>query len=251
MCNRLTKLSLTMWYTFFGIFDDTSLWILPKTHDPSLCDTPDDMWIRWRQTTWVVLVPITIHIPSFSMYPIQNSGYLTFLLLANQNRYANEVLNLRIQWQQTAWVVLVPPTTHTPSLTKIGHCVLIWEQMFTFWCWRDLTNIHPSVRTFIHTYRQRYKWKLNGPSSIAGSPQKKKLLFSFIFKFQFPHFNLLHGGMHNCACFLGHIFRNFSTLTGQKLGVLWKKSVENIECGQNFVFVFVFLQKKIGYTDGW
>ena len=43
MCNRLTKLSVTMWYTFFGIFDDTSLWILPKTHDPSLCDTPDDL----------------------------------------------------------------------------------------------------------------------------------------------------------------------------------------------------------------
>ena len=27
---------------FFGISDDTSLEILPKTHDPSLCDTPDD-----------------------------------------------------------------------------------------------------------------------------------------------------------------------------------------------------------------
>ena len=43
MCNRLTKLSVTMWYTFFGIFDDTSLWILPKMHDPSLCDTPDEL----------------------------------------------------------------------------------------------------------------------------------------------------------------------------------------------------------------
>ena len=43
MCNRLTKLSVTMWYTFFGVFDDTSLWTLPKTHDPSLCDTPDDI----------------------------------------------------------------------------------------------------------------------------------------------------------------------------------------------------------------
>ena len=25
MCNRLTKLSVTMWYTFFGIFDDKSM----------------------------------------------------------------------------------------------------------------------------------------------------------------------------------------------------------------------------------
>ena len=41
-----------------------------------------------------------------SMLPIQNSGYLTFLLLANVNRYANEVLNMRIGRQQTTWVVL-------------------------------------------------------------------------------------------------------------------------------------------------
>ena len=50
-CNRLTKLSVTMWNTFFGKFDDTSLWILPKTHDPSLCDTPDDVYLmasQWR-----------------------------------------------------------------------------------------------------------------------------------------------------------------------------------------------------------
>ena len=46
MCNKLTKLSVTMWYTFFGIFDDTSLWILPKTHDPSLCDTPDELCVK-------------------------------------------------------------------------------------------------------------------------------------------------------------------------------------------------------------
>ena len=28
----------------FGIFDDTSLLILPKTHDPSLRDTPEDLY---------------------------------------------------------------------------------------------------------------------------------------------------------------------------------------------------------------
>ena len=44
MCNRLTKLSVTMSYTFFGIFDDTSLWILPKMHDLSLCNTLDDYY---------------------------------------------------------------------------------------------------------------------------------------------------------------------------------------------------------------
>ena len=45
------QLSVTTWYTFFGIFDDTSLWILPKTHDPSLCDTPDDIgeWEKGKE----------------------------------------------------------------------------------------------------------------------------------------------------------------------------------------------------------
>ena len=181
------------------------------------------MRIWWRQTTWVVLVPITTHIPSFinvahtelwiffffvisqseqickwgikcahslttdhmgstcaHHYPHtkfhQCSPYRTpdiwlFLLLANQNKYANEVLNMCIRWRQTAWVVLVPPTTHIPSLTKISHCVLIRERRFTFWCWRDL-NISTYIHTSVHPYRQRYKWKLRGPSSIAGSPQK-------------------------------------------------------------------------------
>ena len=165
---------------------------------------------------WVVLVPIKTHIPSFiTVAHTQNSGYLIFLLLANQNRYANEVLNMRIWWKQTTWVVLVSITTHIPSfinvvhtelwifdffvisqseqickwgiryihsvttdhvsgiwaptthilsLMKIGHCVLIWERRFTFWCWRET---HTSVRTHtsVHPHRQRYKWKPSGPST--------------------------------------------------------------------------------------
>ena len=43
MYNRLKKLSVAMWYNFFCNSDDMSLWILPKTHDPPLCDTPDDI----------------------------------------------------------------------------------------------------------------------------------------------------------------------------------------------------------------
>ena len=38
-------------------------------------------------TMLVVLVPAITHIPSFIIEPIQNSGYLPFMLLANQNRY--------------------------------------------------------------------------------------------------------------------------------------------------------------------
>ena len=98
---------------------------------------------------------------------------MTFLLLANQNRYANEVFNMRIRWWHTTWVVIVPPTTHIPSLTKIGHCVLIREWRFTFWCWRHLTSVHSYVHTSVHPYRQHDKWKLSGPSSIAGGPQNR------------------------------------------------------------------------------
>ena len=28
-------------FFFFGIFDDMSLWILPETYHPSLCDAPN------------------------------------------------------------------------------------------------------------------------------------------------------------------------------------------------------------------
>ena len=54
MCNRLTKLSVTMWYTFFGKFHDTSLWILHEMHDASLCDAPDDM--IWYDMIWYDMI---------------------------------------------------------------------------------------------------------------------------------------------------------------------------------------------------
>ena len=178
------------------------------------------MRIWWWQTTWVVLVPIATHIPSFvnaahtelwifDYFVISQSEQICkwgikyvhlvttdhmgstcahhyphtkivshtelwifdILLLANQNRYANEVLSMCIRWWQTTWVVLVPPTTHIPSLTKIGHCVLIREQRFTFWCWRDLTNLHPSICTYIQTALQmKTKWSFQH----SWQPTKKK-----------------------------------------------------------------------------
>ena len=48
----------------------------------------------------------------------------TFLLLANQNRYANEVLNMCIWWWQTTLVVLLPTTTHIPSFVIVAHTEL-------------------------------------------------------------------------------------------------------------------------------
>ena len=62
-----------------------------------------------------------------------------------------------------------PPLPTNQVCDKIGHCVLVRARRFTFWCWRDLTSVHTSV----HPYRQRYNWKLSGPSSITGGPQKR------------------------------------------------------------------------------
>ena len=168
------------------------------------------MHIWWQQTVWVVVVPITTHIPSFinvartelwifdfsvisqseqickwgikyvhsvttdhmgstcahhyphtkfhQCSPYRTLDIWTFLLLANQNRYANEVSNMRIRWRQTMWVVLVPPTTHIPSLTKIGHCVLIRERRFAFWSWR-WSDMSTYISTSIQTAGQmKTKW---------------------------------------------------------------------------------------------
>ena len=97
--------------------------------------------------TWVILIPTTTHIPSFENVAHTEIWISAFLLLANQNRYGNEVLNMRIWWRQTTWVVLVSTTTHIPSFTKIGQCVHARVYFLV-----DEQPIHPdSVTTKIKT----------------------------------------------------------------------------------------------------
>ena len=45
--------------------------------------------------TWVILIPTTTHIPRF-VTVAHTEIWIFALLLANQNRYANDVLNTRI-----------------------------------------------------------------------------------------------------------------------------------------------------------
>ena len=181
-----------------------------------------NMCIWWRQTTWVVLVPITTHIPSFINVAHTELWIFDFLLLANQNRYANEVLNMVVWWRQTMWAVLVPITSHIPSFINVVHTELwkfyffdisqseqickwgiryvylvttdhvgstcapllstyqvLWKSVIVFSLESTGLPFHVDEKptsvhtyTYIHTDRQRYKWKLSGPSSIAGSLQK-------------------------------------------------------------------------------
>ena len=77
-----------------------------------------------QQSTWVILESTSTHIPSFVTVARTELLIFAFLLLANQNKYAHELFNMRIQWLQTTSVSLVPTTTHTPSSMKIGHCIL-------------------------------------------------------------------------------------------------------------------------------
>ena len=65
---------------------------------------------KWPKVTFYISISISAH--------------LIFLLLANQNRYANGVLNMRIWWQQTTWVVFVPITTHIPCFINLAHTEL-------------------------------------------------------------------------------------------------------------------------------
>ena len=106
------------------------------------------MRIWWRQTTWVVLVPITTHIPSFINVAHTELWIFDFLLLANQKSYANEVLNMCIQWQQTTWVVLVLITTHIPNFINVAHTEL-W--IFDFMLLANLNRYANEVLNMVMT----------------------------------------------------------------------------------------------------
>ena len=124
------------------------------------------MHIRSRQTTWVVFVAITTHYPHTKFRhcsPIRScSGYLPFLLLANQNRYANEVLNMRIWWRQNTWVVLVSittMTTHIPSFITVAQsepwifafCVISQSEQICKWGIKG-TNGRQKTYEIFHVY---------------------------------------------------------------------------------------------------
>ena len=107
----------------------------------------------------------TTHIPSFitvTHTEIWISAF--FVLLTNQNKYANEVLNMRIRWRQTTWIVisLYPPL---PTYR------ILWKSVIAFslekWKFSFLVDDEEQP-----PYRQHDNRNLSGPSSIVGGPQK-------------------------------------------------------------------------------
>ena len=133
------------------------------------------MRIWWRKTTWVVLVPITTHIPSFINVAHTELWIFDFLVISQSEQICKWGIKYAHSVTDHMGSTCAPPTTHILSLMKIGHCILIREWRFTFWCWRETyisTHLHQYIHTSVHTYTDRVKkWKLSGPSSIAGGPQ--------------------------------------------------------------------------------
>ena len=148
-------------------------------------DVPILLYIIWELLSNTLFVCIIDYMYLFQFLPLSSSFFFPvssilpgrklflpevfepcFLLLANQNRYANEVLNMPIRWRQTTWVVLVPPL-----LTY----QVWWKSVIAFsFEKRGLPFDVDEKPTSVHTSRQRDKWKLSGPSSIAGGPQTNK-----------------------------------------------------------------------------
>ena len=60
------------------------------------------MHIHWRQTTWVILVSTTTHIPSFVTVAHTKLWIFAFSVISQSEQiYANEVLNMRIDNYRT------------------------------------------------------------------------------------------------------------------------------------------------------
>ena len=153
----------------------TELWIFTifiVSYSELICKWGINMRFRWRQTTWVVLVSITTNIPSFIDVAHTKLWIFDFFVISQSEqickwgiKYAHSVTTDHVS-------STCGPTTHIPSFTKIGHCVLIREAKVYLWCDEKPTSIH----LYIHPYRQRDKWKLSGPSSISGGSQKRRPL---------------------------------------------------------------------------
>ena len=84
--------------------------------------------------------------------PYRTLDICLFLLLANQKGYATEVLNMRIRWRQTTWIVLVHHYPHTKFYEK---SVIAFILRLTFFVEMLTRNLHrPYIHPYIHTDRQ-------------------------------------------------------------------------------------------------
>ena len=138
------------------------------------------MHIWWRQTTWVVLVPIATYIPSIINVAHRELWIFDFFVISQSEqickwgtKYAHPVMTDHVG-------ITCVPTTRIPSLTKISHWALIYrERGLPF----DVDKIwHTYIHQSVHTYRQRYKWKLV-VLQHSWQPTKKRKKIMFVVSF--------------------------------------------------------------------
>ena len=103
---------------------------------------------------------------------------LLLLLLANQNRYANEVLKMCIWWRQTTWLVLVTNNTHIPSSINVTHTELwifdiyVISQSEQIWKWSIWQTTWVVLVPPLPTYQVLQK------SVIVFSLEKRRFTFA-------------------------------------------------------------------------
>ena len=87
----------------------------------------------------------TTHIRSFITVTHIELLIFSLFLLANHNKYANELSNMCTRCRQTTWVTLMRSNTHIPSLMKICHCVLGLPRVYLQFGSRETSKLEESA----------------------------------------------------------------------------------------------------------
>ena len=94
--------------------------------------------------TWVHCYPHTKFHHSSPYSPLDSRP---FLVLANQNKYANVMFKMHIQWQQTPWVILMPNTIHILSFVTVAQ-IKLW--IFAFFVISQSEQICKGGIKYVH-----------------------------------------------------------------------------------------------------
>ena len=150
MCNRLTKLSVALWYTLFFSFKfhNTSQWILSEMHDTSLFDTPD--WalqeIDYLSSIQECMVAFSFikSIAAQENMPLMQVQFLFFSLVTNGcPKTADLVVRVKLgKPRLSAKITAVPMIRSVKSRTE-SEIVMVSTATILFgvrgWCCQNIT----------------------------------------------------------------------------------------------------------------
>ena len=128
------------------------------------------MRIWWRQTTWVALMPITTHIPSFINVAHTELWIFDFFISQSEQICKWGIKYVHSVTTDHVGSTCVPHCPHTKFDENRSLHSHLRAKVYLLMLTRSYISTY--IHTYIHQYRQRYNWKLSAPSSIAGGPQK-------------------------------------------------------------------------------